>query len=125
MIVDQLFLHSLLRSRIFIRKNPSTHTSFFSNTYGVGVFTSSRMSLFCARASRAGLYFQQELEGIITRKWNSERFIVFRHVSKAKDIKDCILRRLKHWKEGKHKMLIEYAFLYEQCKSQHHSKREN
>ena len=65
MIVDQLFLHSLLRSRIFIRKNPSTHTSFFSNTCGVGVFTSSRMSLFCARASRAGLYFQQE--GLINK----------------------------------------------------------
>lgn len=57
----------------------------------------------------------EELEGVTTRRWNSERFIVFQavilqrsgEVKKSKDIWRRIETRLRDWKLGKYDMLIQ------------------
>ena len=55
------------------------------------------------------------MNGIIDRKWNTERFIIFQiailqrspDVKRATDIRRCITRRLDAWDEGKFSMLVE------------------
>jgi hypothetical protein len=57
----------------------------------------------------------KELEGIRSRKWNSERFIVFqmvilqrsKNVSKTGDIKRRLSKRMDSWEEGKIDMLVQ------------------
>jgi hypothetical protein len=55
------------------------------------------------------------IEGIISRKWNSERWIVFqvvilqctREVKGAKDIKERLIRRMDDWKKGNFLQLVQ------------------
>ena len=55
----------------------------------------------------------RELRGMLDRRWNAERFIVFqtvtlqraRHVTASRDIRRRIENRLDAWEAGGHKML--------------------
>ena len=57
----------------------------------------------------------EELRGIRDRRWNSERFIVFktvtlqraRHVTASRYIRWRIERRLDEWEAGRYEMLVE------------------
>ena len=57
----------------------------------------------------------RELEGVVERSWNSERFLVFPAVilqrspsaKRARDIRRRIEYRLQAWAEGKFNMLVE------------------
>ena len=59
------------------------------------------------------------LDGIVDRKWNSNRFLVFqlvilqrvKGVSRARDIKTLLLSRLAAWDDGNFDMLVETAEL--------------
>ena len=56
-----------------------------------------------------------EMQGIVDRRWNAERFIVFQsvilqrsgEVKKAKDIRRRIEMRMKEWKAGKYDILVQ------------------
>ena len=56
-----------------------------------------------------------EMQGIIDRRWNSERFIIFQsvilqrlgEVKKANDLRRQIEVRMKAWKAGKYNMLVQ------------------
>ena len=56
-----------------------------------------------------------ELNGIRTRKWNSEKFLAFqnvilqrvRTVKRARDIRQRLTRRMDAWEQGKFQMLVE------------------
>lgn len=56
-----------------------------------------------------------EMNGIISRKWNAEKMIVFiavilqrsRDVKKSRDIRRRIERRLEEWSNGKFDMLLQ------------------
>jgi L-asparaginase/Glu-tRNA(Gln) amidotransferase subunit D len=55
------------------------------------------------------------LEGVKSRKWNSERFLLFqivilqltREVTRARDIKKRHIWRMDAWEKGKYKMLVQ------------------
>ena len=57
----------------------------------------------------------REMRGVLDRRWNSERFIVFqtvtlqraRHVTASRDIRRRIEKRLDAWEAGNHKMMVE------------------
>jgi hypothetical protein len=57
----------------------------------------------------------EELSGIHSRKWNSERFIVFqlvilqkiREVKRSRDVRRQISKRLDAWEKGQTTMLVE------------------
>ena len=57
----------------------------------------------------------RELRGVLDRRWNSERFIVFqtvtiqraRHVTASRDIWGRIEKRLDAWEAGQFAMLVE------------------
>ena len=56
-----------------------------------------------------------ELKGVVQRKWNSERFIVFQavllqrspDVKRARDIRRRVETRLRLWREGRFNMLVQ------------------
>ena len=61
----------------------------------------------------------REMRGVLVRRWNSERFIVFqtvtlqraRHVTASRDIRRLIEKRLDAWETGCHKMLVRTPYV--------------